>query len=49
MCPKVNILVEIQFIGYNNYTTEIEVTAKSSDIDLGIIELEEVSRKPSGS
>lgn len=41
--PEGKYTVEIQFIGYNNYTTEIEVTAKSTDIDLGIIELEEVA------
>lgn len=41
--PEGKYIIEIQFIGYNTYTSEIEVTAKSSDIDLGIIELEEVS------
>jgi len=41
--PEGKYTVEFQFIGYNTHNLSIEVTDQSSDIDLGIIELEELS------
>jgi outer membrane receptor protein involved in Fe transport len=41
--PEGNYLIEIQFIGYEKLSLKVEVTSNSSDFDLGIIELEEVT------
>lgn len=41
--PEGNYLVEIQFIGYEKLNLNVEVSSDTSDFDLGILELEEVT------
>jgi outer membrane receptor protein involved in Fe transport len=41
--PEGKYLVDIQFIGYQSYNTYIEITADSSDLDMGTIELQEIT------
>ena len=41
--PEGKYLIEIQFIGYEKLNLQVEVNSNSSDLDLGLIELEEVT------
>ncbi len=39
--PRGNYTLKIQFIGYTSYSTPIEISRKSKDIDVGTVALEE--------
>lgn len=41
--PEGKYLVDIQFIGYQSYNVNIEITSASSDLDMGTIELQEIT------
>lgn len=42
--PPGEYLFEIQFIGYENYTQTIEITAENNSLDLGIIAIKDIGQ-----